>query len=273
VPELPEVETLRRDLEPLLVGRTIAAVAVTGARSVRRHCAPADFVRRLEGREVTVVARRGKYLLTSLDTGDVLVVHLGMSGQVLLAPDPDAPRPPHTHVTLTTEAGTQLRFVDPRTFGEVFVTSADVPELHNLGVDALDLAVRQPFAALLASRRTMLKPLLMNQRVLAGLGNIYSDEILFAARLRFDRRSDSLSAHEVRRLHGALHDILADAIEHRGSSLADQQYRDLFGVVGRYQGRHQVYDREGKPCPRCRAPIVRIKYGGRSHFSCSHCQP
>ena len=128
------------------------------------------------------------------------------------------------------------------------------------------------FGLLLRQRKVGLKALLMDQQFVAGIGNLYSDEILFTAGLRYDRTSDSLSATEVRRLYRSMAETLADAIKHRGSSLADEQYRDLFGEVGDYQGSHQVYDREGQPCRRCRNPVVRVKFGGRSTFFCEHCQ-
>ncbi|HEV7888576.1 MAG TPA: zinc finger domain-containing protein, partial [Acidimicrobiales bacterium] len=128
------------------------------------------------------------------------------------------------------------------------------------------------FGDLLQARRTKLKPLLMDQKFLAGIGNMYADEILWAAGLRHDRGSDSLSAQEVRRLYRAMVETLQDAIKHRGSSLADEQYRDLFGEVGDFQSQHKVYDREGEPCRRCRSPIVRIKWQNRSTFLCEQCQ-
>ena len=277
MPELPEVETIRRDLEKEIVGRKVKAVEVTGARSVRRHATPDELRTRVEGRTVSGVRRMGKYLLLDLSGGDVLVVHLGMSGQLLRA-GPKEPLPKHTHVVITFTAGGQLRFVDPRTFGEVFVTAAvtvteQVPELAHLGFDPLaDVMSWVAFGQLLAGHRTPLKALLTDQRVVAGIGNIYADEILFAAGLRFDRRSDSLSAQEVRRLQRAMVETLSEAIKHRGSSLADEQYRDLFGETGDYQGQHQVYGRDGQPCRRCHRPIVRLKAAGRSTFFCERCQ-
>src|ERR1700691_745829 len=128
------------------------------------------------------------------------------------------------------------------------------------------------FAVLLRSHKVGLKALLMDQQFVAGIGNLYSDEILFTAGLRYDRTSDTLTATEVRRLYRAMVETLAEAIKHRGSTLGDEQYRDLFGEIGDYQGSHQVYDREGQPCRRCRNMIVRVKSGGRSTFFCEHCQ-
>jgi formamidopyrimidine-DNA glycosylase len=234
VPELPEVETLRRGVDAEMTGRTITDVVATGIRTLRRHGVLADFAGRLRGRRLAVTARRGKYLLLHLDGGDVIVVHMGMSGQ-LLATDVTTPVGKHTHVILTFEPDRQLRFVDPRTFGEVFVSSADgpnVPELAHLGYEPLDEAMTASvLAAMLRSRRTKLKPLLMDQQWIVGIGNMYADEILWAARLRHDRPAGELSGPESRRLHRAMVGVLNEAIAYRGSSLADEQYRDLYGQV------------------------------------------
>ncbi|HEX2064568.1 MAG TPA: bifunctional DNA-formamidopyrimidine glycosylase/DNA-(apurinic or apyrimidinic site) lyase, partial [Acidimicrobiales bacterium] len=269
MPELPEVETIRRDLEKEVVGRRIKHVGVSNDRAIRRHDGPESFTSRLESHKITAVHRRGKYLLMWLEGGDVLVVHLGMSGQLLRARSTKDPMEKHTHVVVTFTQGGQLRYVDPRTFGEMFVTAGDelehqVPDLAHLGFDPLDDVMSwNRFGELLQARRSKLKTLLMDQRFVAGLGNLYADEILWSAGLRWDRGSDSLSSQEVRRLYRAMTETLQDAIKHRGSSLADEQYRDLFGEVGDYQGHHNVYDREGEPCRRCRSPIVRVKTQGR----------
>jgi formamidopyrimidine-DNA glycosylase len=271
VPELPEVETVRRDLEAEFAGLRIKRVEVTGLRSVRRHATNEDFIARLEGRTIGEVGRKGKFLLIGLDDGAVLVAHLRMSGQLLRADAADA-MPKHAHVVITFRHGHQLRFVDPRTFGELFVTNAAVPELAHFGPDPLDLVDEDHFAVLLAARRTKVKALLMDQRFLAGIGNIYSDERLWSAGIRYDRPAASLSSEEVARLYQAMVDTLEQAIVHRGSSLADAQYRDLFGAIGDYQSRHQVYDREGQPCRRCETRIIRVKANGRSTFFCAKCQ-
>ncbi len=279
VPELPEVETLRRDLEKEVVGKRIRQVEVTGMRSIRRHPNKKHFIGKLEGRKITGVYRRGKYLLLRLDSGDVLVIHLGMSGQLLRARGgPKDPPPKHTHVVFTFTQSGALRFVDPRTFGELFVTTPEelpdvVPELAHLGFDPVeDMMSWTKFGELLTARKGKLKALLMDQKFMAGVGNIYSDEILFAAGLRYDRSSETLSSQEVRRLYRAMIETLQDAIKHRGSSLSDEQYRDLFGEMGEYQHMHKVYDREGQACRRCRSTIVRVKFNGRSSFLCPQCQ-
>ena len=278
MPELPEVETIRRDLEREVLNRRIKEVDVTGARSIRRQASADEFTSRLRGRKIIAVRRRGKYLLLGLDDGDVLVVHLGMSGQLLRAKSNREPLERHTHVVLTFTQGGQLRYVDPRTFGELFVTTGDeiehdVPDLAHLGPDPIeDIMTWSRLGQLLHARRTKLKTLLMDQRFLAGIGNLYADEILWGAGLRHDRSSETLSSQEVRRLARSIVETLQEAIKHRGSSLADEQYRDLFGEVGDYQSQHKVYGREGEPCPRCRHRVVRIRAQGRSTFLCERCQ-
>jgi formamidopyrimidine-DNA glycosylase len=298
MPELPEVETLRTDLMKEVVGRKIKAVAVANGRSCRRHDSAKHFRVMLEGRTIKGVARLGKYLLMTLDDGNTLVVHLGMSGQLLRVKSLKEPKPKHTHIVITFTQGGELRYVDPRTFGEMFVSTRpppptgtgwsspavgttgegaalrrQVPELSHLGFDPIeDVMSWDRFAHLLRQRTTPLKSLLMDQQFVSGIGNLYSDEILFAAGLRYDRPASSLSATEVRRLYRAMVETLAEAIKHRGSTLADEQYRDLFGEVGDYQGQHQVYDREGQPCRRCRNAVVKVKVNGRSAFLCEHCQ-
>jgi formamidopyrimidine-DNA glycosylase len=278
MPELPEVEVVRRDLEREIVGRKIKAVEADGMRSIRRHHNRKQFANRLVGRKIAGVERRGKYILCRLDGGDVLVIHLGMSGQLLRTKGARVPTTKHTHVVITFTQGGQLRFVDPRTFGEMFVTELDgvekeVNELAHLGLDPLESAMSwEHFGRIVADKHQKLKSLLMDQRFLAGIGNIYSDEILFGAGLRWDRMSDSLSAQEVRRLYRAMVETLQDAVKYRGSSLADEQYVDLYGKPGEFQLHHKVYAREGEACRRCRRPLVRERYGGRSTFYCDACQ-
>jgi formamidopyrimidine-DNA glycosylase len=275
VPELAEVETIRRDVDGLYVGRRIASASATGIRSVRRHPLEGEFAARITGRKVIAATRRGKYLLMPLDDGQAVVAHMGMSGQLLTA-DADAPLAKHTHVRISFDDGPDLRFVDPRTFGQMWVSSFDgesVPELSHLGFDPLDdPGAARKVADLVRDRPTRLKPLLMDQTRVVGIGNMYADEILFAARLRPDRPAASLSAAEAKQLHRAMVSVLTAAIKYRGSSLADEQYRDLFGRTGEYQKRHKVYAREGQPCPRCGAPIERVRGSGRSSFFCAECQ-
>jgi formamidopyrimidine-DNA glycosylase len=277
MPELPEVEVVRRDLEREIIGKRVKAVEVDGMRTVRRHHNRKQFISRLEGKKFTGIERRGKYLLCRLEGNDVLVIHLGMSGQLLRAKTGRDAKAKHTHVTITFTQGGQLRFIDPRTFGEMFVTEVDalarVSELSHLGIDPLENAMSwEQFGSLITQKHAKLKPLLMDQKFLAGIGNIYSDEILWGAGLRWDRMSDSLSAQEVRRLYRAMVETLQDAVKHRGSSLADMQYVDLHGKPGEYQLHHKVYAHDGDACRRCRHEIVRERYGGRSTYYCGACQ-
>ncbi|MEA3019167.1 MAG: formamidopyrimidine-DNA glycosylase [Actinomycetota bacterium] len=276
MPELPEVETIRRDLEKEALGKRIKTVDVTGLRSIRRHANKKQFVSRLEGTKIEGVSRRGKNLL--IDVGDdVLVVHLGMSGQLLkLAPKDAAIK--HTHVIIHFTVGGQLRYVDARTFGELFVVAKDrlteeFPELGELGFDPVeDVMSWQDFGTRLVNKQAQLKAVLMDQKFVAGIGNIYSDEILWEAGLRYDRPSHTLSIQEVRRLYRAIGEVLNEAIKQRGSSLADETYRDLYGAIGGFQLQHNVYGRDGQPCKRCRHAIGKAKFAGRTTYYCPSCQ-
>ncbi len=276
MPELPEVETVRRDLEAVLVGRRVTGVRVTGARTVRRPMATA-LAQGLPGRLVVAVGRRGKYLVGELDDGALVVVHLRMSGQLRYGPATE-PTLAHTHVVVVLDGGDELRFVDPRTFGEVFITrperlEREVPDLIALGPDALtDLASGPDVAQALGGRRRQLKALLTDQRVVAGIGNIYADEILHRAGLHPERRADSLRRTDFVRLQAAMVAVLSEAIEHRGSSLSDEQYVDLAGRPGGFQVRHRVHARAGQPCPTCGTAIVRGRSAGRSTYWCPRCQ-
>ncbi|HSL68563.1 MAG TPA: bifunctional DNA-formamidopyrimidine glycosylase/DNA-(apurinic or apyrimidinic site) lyase [Actinomycetota bacterium] len=278
--ELPEVEVMRRDLEKDVVGRKIAATEVrpskNAMRIIRRHGRRKEFADRLIGRKVLKSDRRGKYVLLSLDNGDVLVIHFAMSGQFVRG-NKRVPLPPHTHVVITFQQGGDLRFVDPRTFGEMFVTTGDdlgkVKELQHIAIDPLDhVFTWQSFGGQMAQRESKLKQLLMDQKFISGLGNIYSDEVLFAAGLRHDRLSDTLSSQEIRRLYRSLQEVLQEAIRYRGTTLEDEAYLDLFGKPGEFQNELKVYGRQGLPCRRCRTPIETVKVSGRSAYFCPQCQ-
>jgi formamidopyrimidine-DNA glycosylase len=278
--ELPEVEVMRRDLEKDVVGRKITSAEVrtskNAMRVIRRHAKRKEFTDRVTGRKIAKIERRGKYILMHLDDGDVTVVHFGMSGQFVRGNKRQA-LPAHTHVVFTFQQGGDLRFIDPRTFGEIFVTSADdlgkVKELQHIAIDPLDQVFTwATFGSLMAQRAAKMKALLMDQKFISGLGNIYSDEVLFAAGLRYDRMSDTLSSQEVRRMYRALQEVLQDAIRFRGTTLDDEAYVDLFGKPGEYQNELKVYGRAGQPCRRCRTPIQAVKISGRNSFFCPQCQ-
>lgn len=278
--ELPEVEVMRRDLEKDVVGRRMKLAEVrptkNAMRAIRRHKRRKDFTSRLEGHKIVKTERRGKYILLWLDSEDVMVAHFGMSGRFVRGTKRLAIEP-HTHVIITFTQGGNLRFVDPRTFGEIFVTTADelgeVKELQHLAIDPLDQVFTWPaFGRHLAGRALKLKTLLMDQKSISGLGNIYSDEVLFAAGLRHDRMSDTLSSQEVRRLYRAIQETLQDAIKYRGTTLEDEAYQDLFGQPGEYQDQLRVHARQGEPCRRCRTPIESVKISGRKSYFCPQCQ-
>ncbi|MDA8391461.1 MAG: bifunctional DNA-formamidopyrimidine glycosylase/DNA-(apurinic or apyrimidinic site) lyase [Actinomycetota bacterium] len=283
MPELPEVETVRQDLSRVLVGQKLSGMEVGRPRSLR-HPDPSTAARWIEGGTVLGVGRVGKHLLIEVDrpTGDtdgrsLVVIHLGMSGQLWWLPSSTAAHR-HAHVRIFGESANELRFVDPRTFGWVAVARAAevatvLPVLERLGPDPLS----GDFDATVLSRRIghrqgRLKALLMDQTVVSGLGNIYSDEVLHAAGLRWDRPACSLDPREIVALHDQIVRVLSDAVSCRGSSLADSQYRDLYGLPGRFQERHRVYARAGKPCARCGETIRKERFGGRSTFFCPSCQ-
>jgi formamidopyrimidine-DNA glycosylase len=284
MPELPEVETVRRGLERRFVGRRIERVEVGRDRTVRRTSGDA-VINGLTGVTALAAQRRGKYLICPLDSGDSLMIHLRMTGRVLIVAS-STPRPPHTHVVLHLATNgidahepDELRFVDPRTFGEVVVYDPDnaaveMPELARLGVDPItDGLTRAQLAILVRGRSRQLKAMLLDQSVIAGIGNIYADEILHAARLRHDRVSNSLRPVDITRLHDAIHTTLNAAIEAGGSTLRDTQYVDIEGEGGWFQVSHRVYDREGQPCITCgRAVIRKVVSAGRATSFCPRCQ-
>jgi formamidopyrimidine-DNA glycosylase len=288
VPELPEVETVRRGLQRLVVGRRIEGVEVGRERTVRRTSRQA-LIDGLTGTTLVAAGRRGKYLLCSLDSGDALMVHLRMTGQLLLV-EPGATRPLHTHVVLHLGPSPQppqsgplgpaeLLFVDPRTFGEMVVFDPDhvdveLPEVARLGLDPLiDDSGPEGLAKVLRRRSTRLKPLLLDQHVIAGIGNIYADEILHAARLHPETPATSLRGRDVVAIHVAMQRILTEAIRAGGSTLSDLGYVDMMGEGGSYQEAHHVYGREGERCWTCgRGFIRRIVSGGRSTYFCPVCQ-
>jgi formamidopyrimidine-DNA glycosylase len=277
VPELPEVEVVRRGLERGVAGRTLADVAVTHPRAVRRHEAgAADFAARLSGRAVTAARRRGKYLWLPLDSGEALTGHLGMSGQLLVVPA-DAPLQKHLHVRLRfADGGRELRFVDQRTFGGLLVVPDGDPVpplLAHIARDPLDPAFDDDaFVEGLRRRRTGVKRALLDQTLVSGLGNIYADETLWRARLHGDRPTSVLTRPAARRLLGHARDVLTEAIAAGGTSF-DALYVSTDGVSGLFERSLDAYGREGLPCRRCGTPIRRESFMNRSSASCPRCQP
>ena len=276
MPELPEVETVRRGLEAVAVGRTITSVEVFGPRTVRRHPAgAADFAARLRGRRIEAAARRGKYLWLRLDDGSALLAHLGMSGQ-FLAVDAGTPDPPHLRARFRfAGAGPELRFVDQRTFGGLALD--DVAEgvpvaVAHIALDPLDPAFdRGAVYERMRRRRTGIKRALLDQSLVSGIGNIYADEALWRARLHYARGTDTLRRAEAERLFDAVDEVFAAALRAGGTSF-DSLYVAVTGESGYFDRSLEVYGREGEPCSRCGATIRREPFMNRSSYRCPRCQ-
>jgi formamidopyrimidine-DNA glycosylase len=271
MPELPEIETIRRSLDPLVVGRRIEHVRAR--RRDLRSPLPPDFEEALGGRRITGTSRRAKYLMLALDDRRQWLVHLGMSGRFLrLAPN-DSSTGPHEHVVVDLDDGSRLVFRDPRRFGLMLVVdAAECRLLAGIGPEPLDdPAFSGAYLNSLRARTgRVVKEVLMDQRVVAGLGNIYVNEILFLAGIRPTRRMHRLTRSECDALVDATRTILTEAIEHRGSSISD--FLDGIGRPGSYQWRRRVYDRKGEDCPSCGTSIRSTVVGQRSSFFCPRCQ-
>jgi formamidopyrimidine-DNA glycosylase len=274
MPELPEVETMVRDLGPRVLGRTITSVDASFQGVVIWPGFP-EFVDRVSGAEITQVARRGKYAIFSLASGDALIVHRGMTGSLLLR-TPEAPMEAHVRLILHLDSGEELRFNDPRKFGKVFVMEATGVERplpwSRMGPEPLNgsftaESLRNSFQG----RTALVKSLLLNQQIVAGLGNIYVDEALYLAGIHPTRRANTLSLAENNRLYAAIKEVLTAAVEGRGTTF--DSYVDFEGRAGRYQRDLQVFRKAGAPCPRCGTAIVRLVVSGRGTHVCPQCQP
>lgn len=271
MPELPEVETIRRGLRRRVLRRRILRVEVLEPRLRIRIAA--DFAERLTGRRIDDVRRRAKYLQFHLDDGRVWIVHLGMSGK-LIHVDPTRPREKHDHVIVHLDEG-QLRFNDPRRFGLCVLLDGDEsaawPSFRNLGPDPFDPSFdgNHLFRGTHASRRTI-KDILMDQSVVAGLGNIYVNEVLFRAGVRPTARGVRITRAAADRIAALVPELLREAIRWCGTSFSD--YRDGEDRAGRFQAQLRVYQREGQPCRACGALVRRIVSGNRSSFYCPNCQ-
>jgi formamidopyrimidine-DNA glycosylase len=276
VPELPEVETVRDGLARWAVGRTITSVQVNNLRSVRRHLAgPEDLAARLAGQRLESAERRGKFVWLVLPADLALVVHLGMSGQVLVQP-PDAPDEKHLHVRFSLEpADLELRFVDQRTFGGVLLdqTIDGVPStVAHIARDPLDpLFDDALFVKRLRARNSAVKRCLLDQTLVSGIGNIYADEALWRARVHGERLGAALTRAQAVDLLAQVRDVLGEAITAGGTSF-DALYVNVNGQSGYFDRSLNAYGREGRPCGRCGAPIRRTAFMNRSSFWCPSCQ-
>jgi formamidopyrimidine-DNA glycosylase len=269
MPELPEVETIKRDLSSLLVGRTITGVTVAWEGCVDRP-SMAAFCERVVGRSIEEVGRRGKFLVISLSGGGALLVHLRMTGSLLIS-EPTAPWETHARLALALDDGKELRFVTVRKFARLYLVEDLDEVLGDLGPEPLGEGLdQQAFCQLFDKRRGMIKPLLLDQRFLAGLGNIYADEALFRARIHPRRAADSLTREELGRLYDEMRGVLQEAIADQGTSRSDYVRPD--GSEGTHQEQLIVSGKAGEPCPHCGTEIERIVVGGRGTFVCPHCQ-
>jgi formamidopyrimidine-DNA glycosylase len=276
MPELPEVETIRRQLAERLPGRAFSVAEIRDPLLVAPS-SPAALAEEVVGRLVLGVGRRAKYLQVQLDSGDLLVMHLRMTGQLYWAPGPPDPDLPYLRASFGFDDGSSLAFCDLRRFGRIWVVPADLPDADaywaaRAGVEPLerDFTARR-LAELLARRRAPVKAVLLDQAAVAGIGNIYADEALFGARIHPLRPADSLDAAEVRRLHRAIRDRLAAAVAAGGASI--DRYRDTVGQRGSMQDLLRVHLRRGEPCVRCRTEVRKTRVAGRGTYWCPRCQP
>jgi formamidopyrimidine-DNA glycosylase len=273
MPELPEVETIVSDLRPHLVGRTIVSCELQFPTIVR-HPEPELFIDSVAGMRIESVGRRGKFILIGVGEGLLLVVHLGMTGQLRLV-DADAPFEKHTHAVFSLDDKRHLRYRDPRRFGRLLLgTEADLlssKKMPKLGPEPIDpeFAAEELYRRL-HKRRTALKAVLLDQAAIAGVGNIYADESLHLAGLRPDRIAGTVSKKSAQRLHESLRESLRMAIANRGSSV--DTYRDAWGEIGGQQEKLLVYGRAGEPCFTCGRPLSLIRIAGRSTVFCRRCQ-
>jgi formamidopyrimidine-DNA glycosylase len=276
VPELPEVEVVRRGLDQFVVGRRIENVEVLHPRAVRRHeGGAADFAARLTGRTIDGARRRGKYLWLPVGD-DALVAHLGMSGQLLVGPK-DAPLSPHVRVRFSfDDDGPDLRFTDQRTFGHLLVSAdgAQLPSvIAHIAPDPLEASFDlRRLTARMRAKKTGVKRALLDQSLVSGIGNIYADEALWRVKLHWARATDRLRPGQIADLMAAVADVFNEALKDGGTSF-DSLYVDVNGESGYFGRSLNVYGRAGEPCPRCGALIRRDPFMNRSSYSCPVCQP
>jgi formamidopyrimidine-DNA glycosylase len=274
MPELPEVETVRRQLEPALVGRRFEQVRIHDSRLVRPY-EPAEVAAELEGEHVAAVERRGKYLIVRFETGRVLLIHLRMTGSLLCAPSGSLPDDPHRRAVVRLDDGSDVAYRDVRRFGTWLLLEPEEAEPYlaaRVGEEPLEtLFTAARLGERLAGRRTSLKAALLDQRTLAGLGNIYVDEALWRARLNPLRPAAGLDRNELRRLHRGIRTALEHGLARQGSTLRDYRLPD--GSGGSMQDEFRVYGRRDEPCNRCGTLIARTQVAGRTTWFCPTFQP
>lgn len=275
MPELPEVETIRRQLMPFVLHQTIIDARASHLRAVRAHPSTGDFVAGVMGREILDILRRGKALLILLNDDTSILVRLGMSGQLILA-DPADPLAPHTHVVLKLSGGKEIRYIDPRTFGQMAVLAghdpAKMPELSHYGPEPLGDEFTVDALRRIMRVKATIQAVLIDQSKVVGIGKIYADEACFAAGIHPERRAETLTEEEIIRLHTAIREVLARAVEARGTSGKDAAYRDAHGDIGNFQQQLNVYQRADQPCRVCGTPIEYRPFQGRRIHFCPRCQ-
>ena len=299
MPELPEVELIRAALQREFVGKKIKAFAATNASVVPRHKAVKDVRVLIEGRTIKNVARLGLYLIVQLDNGLAFVATLGPTGSLVKAKTAKEVKPKHTRAELSFSTGEELRFVNAAGGVELFVSLAPTPDTEvviskyarlSIGGDGVDIRKRLPelamlgidpfedqlgwdrFAAITRSRTVATKTMLLDQEVMSGIGNVYADEILFAANIRFDRPASALSTIEIRRLHRTIPEVMTEAMKAGGVSLEAAPFVNIDGKAGTFQNDLRVAGRDGQPCVTCRTPIAKVTFEGVATYFCPKCQ-
>ena len=277
MPDLPELETIRKQLDKEVVGRRVKSVDATSMAALARHTNKKQFAELLDGVKFKSLSRKGPYYVFNLDSDNVLVVSVGDTGKLSRVPSKEE-RETHTHITITFTQGGDLRLIDPKKKAQMFVAPASelgeaLPALADLGLDAVDAPVSwTDFARMVVNQQLKLKAFLSDDSIIVGLGPVYSDEVLYQSWLRYDRTTDSLSTQEIRRLYRSLVETLHDGIKYQGTTLPEVPYQDLHGNPGGFQEYLEAFGRDGEACRRCRGTITKTKFAGRNLYFCPDCQ-
>jgi formamidopyrimidine-DNA glycosylase len=282
MPELPEVETIRRDLQKKIKDKQIKNVVINLNKIVKKLSLE-EFIVKVQDKRIKEINRRGKYIIVQLDSGDKLIVHLGMTGLLIYPYDENSEeilegkiKTKHNHLVFTFTDSTQLAFNDVRRFGKIFLVSNidEVESLAKLGVEPLeDSFTEVVFIQILNKKKSnKIKSFLMKQKFISGLGNIYANEVLYGSNIHPLRLISSLKKKEIKNLFQQIKLVLSRAVEHRGSTVADEAYRDTNGKKGKFANKLRIYARKGEPCVKCATTIEVIKIEGRSSFFCPRCQ-
>jgi len=282
MPELPEVETIRRGLQEKIKNKQIKDVVINVDKIVNKPSL-GEFITKIKGKKIKEVDRRGKYIIIHLNLEDKLIIHLGMTGLLIYPYNENSEeiaegkiKTKHNHLIFTFTDDTQLVFNDVRRFGKIFLVSNinEIETLSKLGIEPLeDYFTEEVFIRVLNKKKKgKIKPFLMNQKFIAGLGNIYANEVLYRSNIHPLRLISSLNKEEVRNLYQQIKLVLSEAVELRGSTVADEAYRDTDGEKGKFAKKLQVYARKGEPCIKCGHSIEVLRIEGRSSFICSQCQ-